>query len=101
MAKSFPFQQASTSTFDGERSRFREYKYGLPQGSRLSPILFNIFMSDILKEHDLSEFVDVGVYADDVRISAFGRSSIEAAGRLSSVLLQVALWARKTEYVSM
>ena len=52
-------------------------------------------MCDILKEHDLSEFVDVGVYADDVRISAFGRNSIEAAGRLSSVLLQVALWARK------
>ena len=92
---SFLTNREARVRFNGERSRFTEHKFGLPQGSRLSPVLFNVFMADILPRNFLTQDTDAGVYADDVRISAFGRTAQEAAKTLSNKLEEVATWARK------
>ena len=50
-------------TCDGQRSRLRIMKNGVPQGSVLSPMLFNIYISD-LPETTLRKYD----YADDLAI---------------------------------
>ena len=81
--------------FNGERSRMRHFPHGLPQGSRLSPILFNVFLADIFGPEVIDCDLDAGIYADDIRMSAYGKTAQEAADKLSRVLLNVANWAEK------
>ena len=50
-------------TCDGQRSRLRRMKNGVPQGSVLSPMLFNIYISD-LPETTSRKYG----YADDLAI---------------------------------
>jgi len=81
--------------FDTATSRYREFRYGLPQGSCLSPILFNVFLSDVFEADHFEQDTDGGVYADDIRVSALGDTVEEASVKLSQMLLDVRLWGRK------
>jgi len=81
--------------YDDVRSRYREFRYGLPQGSCLSPILFNVFLRDVFTPDDLDADRDGGVYADDIRVSAFGDDVHEAAKKLSAMLLKIGTWGKK------
>ena len=47
---------------DGEYSSHRTLKYGVPQGSILGLLLFNLFMNDIFYFIDKSKLAN---YADD------------------------------------
>ena len=80
-------------------SGFRDYTNGLPQGSCLSPILYNIFMSDLTSRLKLSEGVEVCIYADDVRVSAVDTDAKAAGQAVSEVLQQVDEWAQKMRVV--
>lgn len=47
----------------------RSFHGGVPQGGVLSPVLFNLFMSDI-PEPDETKGLDLSVYADDVTMTS-------------------------------
>ena len=79
----------------GVRSEISEYAFGLPQGSCLSPILFNLFLSDLFQADFVNQSRSAGIFADDVRVSRFHSNINLAARDLTLELDKVALFARK------
>jgi retron-type reverse transcriptase len=55
---------------NGELSSSRPIQAGVPQGSVLGPILFNIFFNDVLEE--IGDKVERALYADDVSLIKVG-----------------------------
>ena len=60
---------------DGVKSDVLPLKAGIPQGSKLGPILFILYISDI--HLDLES--EVLIYADDTTLLAFGKNPVETA----------------------
>ena len=59
---------------NSEYSSWEEILFGIPQGSILGPLLFNIFLSDLFL---LMENIDIGTYADDNTSYTTGNSMEE------------------------
>ena len=67
---------------DGKRSRWRKQKNGLPQGSVLAPILFNIYTNDQPQFRDIRRFI----YADDLCLAVQSNSFETIERKLSDAL---------------
>ena len=80
---------------DGVFARRKEFKCGLPQGSCLSPVLFNVYLSDMFPFDFVSAKRSTGLFADDVRVSTFDVTVALASKELTLVLEIVHRFSQK------
>ena len=76
---------------DGVKSPFIDIQAGVPQGSRLGPLLFIIYINDIVEELEC----DILLFADDCSLLASGVDPTETANKLNRDLLKISTWADK------
>ena len=62
--KDFLFGRKQAVCINGEKSEFRENKFGVPQGSVVGPFLFNVYVRSLMKLMEDEGFMAHG-YADD------------------------------------
>ena len=76
---------------NGQKSDTLDVKAGVPQGSRLGPLLFLIYMNDITDDIES----DILIFADDTSLFATGSDPSETASILNSDLEKISIWASK------
>lgn len=78
-------------TINGQSSDWGYSESGVPQGSILGPLLFLIFMNDLVEVVDYS---NIRLYADDTCLYIDVDNRIAAAERLNKDLDSISLWAK-------
>ena len=76
---------------DGIKSDTLEITAGVPQGSRLGPLLFIIYLNDII--HEIES--DILIFADDTSLMASGTDPSETANQINRDLIKISQWAEK------
>ena len=66
-------------------------KQGLPQGSVLSPLLFIIFINDIIR--DLPDEVIASLFADDAAVYAMDTKLVDAEKKLQKAITVIEKWS--------
>ena len=88
--ESYLFNRHQIVVVDGVKSDKKPLKAGIPQGSRLGPLLFILYINDIQK--DLES--EVLIFADDTSLLSFGPNPTETALMLNRDFEKIALWAK-------
>ena len=75
---------------EDEKSEVSAVKSGVPQGSRLGPLLFIIYMNDIIDDIES----DILIFADDTSLFATGSDPAETVLQLNRDLQKISNWAQ-------
>ena len=74
-------------SLNGEVSQWNDVKRGVPQGSILGPLLFNVFVNDL---PDIVEHSTINLYADDTTIYVADHDPNSVSLKLSEDLQRIA-----------
>ena len=85
-------QAVNINNIKGKLSMFMDILAGVPQGSILGPILFNIFLNDIMH---IFEKCDINNFADDNTLSAVAESASTVIEYLEKDAQRVIEWFKK------
>lgn len=92
--KSYLSDRVQRVVIDGVGSQPCRVMGGTPQGSCLSPTLFNVFMSDLPAQLRRAGGAPV-IYADDTSVLVTGESEPELNGLVGSVVRAMTAWCRQ------
>lgn len=91
-SKNFRTSRSIQTRIEGIVSEEIEITKGAPQGSVLSPILFNIMLHDFPAAENGCE---ISLFADDIAIYKTGRRKEETKKPLQDILTQIDEWAKR------
>ena len=89
--KSYLSDRKQCTVVEGIKSNLVDIKAGVPQGSRLGPLLFIIYINDIIDGLE-SEIL---IFADDCSLLASGKDPTETTEIINRDLNRISLWAKK------
>lgn len=89
---SYLSNRVARTCVEGQYSETVDVKAGVPQGSRLGPILFILYINDIATELDLDSIPLI--FADDTTLLAFGNDTSETVAQLNNDLGKISKWAQ-------
>ena len=72
---------------------------GLPQGSALSPILFRIYLMDMLEDIDNNKDIQLYKFADDGTIKVTGDSTPKCLENLQTAIKSIENWVKKNRMI--
>ena len=79
----------AVTVIDGHKSTELPLLAGVPQGSRLGPLMFIIYINDLVNNLESNPFV----YADDTTLIATANSTFETTNILNRDLFKISNWA--------
>ena len=91
--RQFLSDRLASVSLNGEKSKQRIFRAGVPQGAVLSPLLFLVYINDLVEA--LPSTTEVSLYADDVAVWAGARSIADASVKVQSALHELERWARQ------
>ena len=89
--KSYLHNRVQITVIDSKKSTAKPVMAGVPQGSRLGPLLWILYYNDILEGLEC----EVLIFADDICIFAQGKTPEETADILNNDLRKISVWATK------
>ena len=92
--QSYLSNRKQMTSFEKELSDQCTVEYGVPQGSVLGPLLFLIFVNDIVSCSDSAEFV---LFADDTNIFVTGKNENEVFNKANSVIKEVSNYMKSNK----
>ena len=91
--KSFLEDRRTRVRFENANSKYRRFKAGTPQGSVISPLIFLLFINDILDQ--LPPGVKASLFADDLALWVSDENLEEANRKLQDALNILTDWTRR------
>merc|ERR1712020_835621 len=91
LLQSYLNNRKAKTVVDGAESSEQPVDAGVPQGSRLGPLLFILFINDIINDLESTPHI----FADDTTLITDGNNSHDTTDLLNRDLKKVSAWANK------